>query len=269
MKSTCWPAITVLLMAQIVIRCGHNLDKALLTPQAQPGSEAIPTPPPVDNGDDGGSDPVPPPPPGDSGETGGPPVETSTLVSITSAPTGALGAYVPEQVTGLKGKFIALGAGHGWRGRTSSESPGKRLQRPWVWASGGVTYSSAYTSPVNNNAIVEDYLNSEITWYLNQYLRNAGAETTLVRELARQRREVSVCAGAAGYYVQNGGTFYTSANDSAQAAQLCGAGTKYRYVYGDSTGSASFTYSANVPASGLSPSTTTTAMATTAPVRYR
>jgi len=246
-----WP-LAALLTAQIVSRCGENLDKALLSQETQAGKSAPSTPPLIDNGDNGGSDPVPPPPPGDSGETGGPPVETSTLQAVTAAPIGALGVYVPAQVTGLKGKMIALGAGHGWRGQTSSESPGKRLQRPWVWASGGVTYSSAYTTPVNAYAIVEDYLNSEITWYLNQYLRNAGADTTLVRELARQRHEVAVCPGGTGY-AQSAGTFYTSSNDSAQAAQLCSSGTKYRYVYGDNTGGASFTYSANVPAGGLYP----------------
>ncbi|GAB4423904.1 MAG: hypothetical protein OHK0011_04120 [Turneriella sp.] len=239
-----------LLMVQIVSRCGQNLDKALLTQQAQSGTQTGAVPP-VDNGDNANPDPVTPPP-GDSGETGAPPVETSTLTSITSAQLGALGAYVPTQVNGLRGKVIALGAGHGWRGRTSSESAGKRLQRPWVWASGGVTYSSAYTTPVNQYAIVEDYLNSEITWYLNQYLRNAGAETTLVRELARQRHQVTVCPGAAGY-AQSGGTVYTSSNDSAQAAQLCSSGVKYRYVYGDGAGGASFTYTANVPENGLYP----------------
>lgn len=244
----CWP-IAVLLAAFMVSRCGQNLDKALLAQQSQP--ETTSAPPPIDNGDNADSDPVTPPP-GDSGETGGPPVETSTLVAVTSAHIGALGAYVPEQVNGLKGKMIALGAGHGWRGRTSSESPGRRLQRPWVWASGGVTYSSAYTSPVNQYAIVEDYLNSEITWYLNQYLRNAGAETTLVRELARQRQELAICPGGTGY-TESGGTFYSSANDSAQAARLCNAGVKYRYVYGDNTGNATFNYSANVPADGIYP----------------
>jgi N-acetylmuramoyl-L-alanine amidase len=252
MKSHLLWLLAALLSPQIVSRCGENLDKALLSQETQAGKSAPSTPPLIDNGDNGGPDSVPPPPPGDSGETGGPPVETSTLQAITAAPIGALGVYVPTQVTGLKGKMIALGAGHGWRGQTSSESPGKRLQRPWVWASGGVTYSSAYTTPVNAYAIVEDYLNSEITWYLNQYLRNAGADTTLVRELARQRHEVAVCPGGTGY-AQSGGTFYTSSNDSALAAQLCSSGTKYRYVYGDNTGGASFTYSANVPASGLYP----------------
>lgn len=250
MKSPLLLTALALLTLQVFSRCGQNLDKALLSQQAQSGTQAGATPP-VDNGDNANPDPVTPPP-GDSGETGTPAVETSTLVAVTSAQVGALGAYVPAQVNGLKGKVIALGAGHGWRGQTSSESAGKRLQRPWVWASGGATYSSAYTTPVNQYAIVEDYLNSEITWYLNQYLRNAGAETTLVRELARQRQQVAVCPGAAGY-AQSGGTFYTSGNDSAQAAQLCGAGTKYRYVYGDNAGNATFNYTANVPASGLYP----------------
>lgn len=251
MKSTQLLSAALFFAIAGFFHCGENLDKALLERQADLAATPPEAAPPIDNGDNSNPDPEPPPPPGDSGETGGPPVETSTLQSITAGQIGALGAYVPSQVTGLRGKMIALGAGHGWRGRTSSESPGRRLQRPWVWSSGGVTYSSAYTSPVNQWAIVEDYLNSEITWYLNQYLRNAGAETTLVRELARQRHEVAVCPGGAGY--TQSGTFYTSANDSAQAAQLCAGGTKYRYVYGDNSGAASFSYSLTVPANGIYP----------------
>ena len=235
----------------LVAACGENMDKALLTQQEKTAGTTTSAPPPIDNGGSGNPDPVPPPGGGSSGETGGS-VETTTLTAITSAPVGALGAYVPAQVTGLKGKTIAIGAGHGWRGQTSSESAGKRLQRPWVWSSGGATYSSAYSTPANQYAIVEDYLNSEITYYLNQYLRNAGAETTLVRELSRQRQQVAVCPGAAGY-AETGGTFSASANDSAQASGLCGAGVKYRYVYGDNAGNGSFSYTANVPANGVYP----------------
>ncbi|MCS6972362.1 MAG: hypothetical protein NZL89_04985, partial [Leptospiraceae bacterium] len=232
--------------------CGENIDKALLE-KKRAAAPPPPEPPPLIDSGHGGEEPDPePPPPGDSGETGGPPVETSTLQAIPSGHIGAMGVYVPQQVVGLRGKMVALGAGHGWRGRTSSESPGKRLQRPWVWSSGGYTYSSAYTSPVNQWAIVEDYLNSEITWYLNQYLRNAGAETTLVRELARQPNEVKVCPGATGY-AQSGATFHTSTNDSAQAGQLCTSGTKYRYVYGDNAGNGNFSYTVNVSASGYYP----------------
>lgn len=226
------------------------MDKALLTKQEQ-GAPASAPPPVVNNGDNANPDPVTPPAGGSSSE-GSSSVETTTLVSISSAHIGAQGAYVPAQVTGLRGKTIAIGAGHGWRGQTSSESPGKRLQRPWVWASGGATYSSAYSAPVNQYAIVEDYLNSEITWYLDQYLRNAGAQTTLVRELGRQRQQVVLCPGGAGY-AQSGATFTASANDSAQAGQLCAGGTKYRYAYGDATGNGSFSYTATVPTSGVYP----------------
>lgn len=229
--------------------CGQNLDKALLTKKE--GASSTNTPPSISNGD-GTGDPDPViPGGGDSGE-GGSGVETTTLTALTSGPVGALGAYIPPQVVGLKGKFIAVGAGHGWRGRTASESAGKRLQRSWHWSNGSGVYSSAYTSPVNANAVVEDYINSEITYYLNEYLRNAGAETSLVRELSRQTKEVSVCPGTAGY-TEAGGAFNTSANNSAQAGMLCGSSTKYHFVYGDNAGNASFKYTATVPADGMYP----------------
>jgi N-acetylmuramoyl-L-alanine amidase len=233
--------------------CGKNMDKALLDkPQSGASATGNGSLPIDSGGSSGGGDPTPPPPPGDTGETGGPAVETTTLTEIVPDRVGAQGVYVPSQVAGMRGKTIALGAGHGWRGRTSAESAGARLQRPWVWSSGGFAYSSASTSPVNSFAIVEDYLNSEITHYVLQYLRNAGAEVTLVREQARTRQQVVVCPGAAGY-AQTGATFYTSANDSAMAASLCAAGTKYRYVYGDNTGTGKFTYTATVPADGMYP----------------
>ncbi len=240
------------LLTVIAMRCGKNMDKALLTETGTattPGGGSIP----IDSGgSSGGGDPVTPPPPGDTGETGGPAVETATLTEITPSRLGAMGVYMPTQVAGLRGKMIALGAGHGWRGRTSSESAGARLQRSWHWPSGGFTYNSASTSPANQWAIVEDYLNSEITHYLLQYLRNAGAEVTLVREQARTRHQVVVCPGGAGYS-QSGATFYTSGNDSAMAGSLCTAGTKYRYVFGDGVGTGKFTYAATVPADGYYP----------------
>ncbi|AFM12934.1 Fibronectin type III domain protein [Turneriella parva DSM 21527] len=241
------------LAAFFFVACGKNMDKALLEKAPASSGTGGDGSVPLDNGDSGGGgDTTPTPPPGDTGETGGPAVETTTLTDIVPDRIGAEGVYIPSQVAGLRGKTIALGAGHGWRGRTSAESAGARLQRPWVWSSGGFAYSSASTSPVNAFAIVEDYLNSEITHYVLQYLRNAGAEVTLVREQARTRPQVVVCPGAAGY-AQTGATFYTSANDSAMAASLCVAGTKYRYVYGDGTGTGKFTYTATVPVSGMYP----------------
>ncbi len=243
-----------LLLVALLVGCGENLDKAMLEP---PKQVLLGTPTEEDDitfeaTDDSDPDPAPPGG-GDSSETSPPPVETSTLIDMGSGNLAAEGVYVPAAVTGLRGKMLALGAGHGWRGRTSSESPGKRLQRPWVWPGGTSVYSSAYTSPVNNWAIVEDYMNSEITHYLNMYLRNAGAETTFVREQARSRHQVVVCPGGTGYSESGPATFYSSSNDSALAAQSCTAGTKYRFVYGDGSGNSSFSYSLTVPADGVYP----------------
>lgn len=245
-----------LLCLWLVLACGQNLDKALLNDELAPSVASQPpgntSPPNIDNPNEPPPDDNPDPGPGDDGETGTPPIETSTLSEISNGSIAAMGVYVPSQVNGLKGKMIAVGAGHGWRGRTSSESAGKRLQRSWHWASGSLVYNSANTGGVSDKAVVEDYMNNEITGYLNQYLRNAGAETTLVRELSHTKEQVVVCPGGAGYS-EIGGTFHTSTNDSAMAGLLCAAGTKYHYINGDALGSASFSYSASVPSDGLYP----------------
>lgn len=252
-----------LALLMFFLSCGENLEKALWDKKQETINHMEMA---QDSQNDTGQnlslneetepppDEEPPPPPGDSGENTPPAGEVSDLQDIPSGRIAAAGMYLPEQVVGLRGKYIAVGAGHGYRGRSNSGETGTqpRLQRPWVWASGEFVYSSAYQSPVNNWAIVEDYMNSEIVHYLLQYLRNSGAEVSLVREQARMKEEVFVCPSATGYS-EGGGTFYASSNDSAMAGRLCPSGTKYRYIYGDGVGNGYFSYSVAVPKDGYYP----------------
>lgn len=189
----------------------------------------------------------------------------SSLLAIDSAPIGARGAYVPPNISSpLRGKYIAVGSGHGFRGPIPGETnQEKRLQRDWHWdrassssttnASGtnGKVYNSKHESVIEPHAIVEDYINSEITRYLNEFLRNAGAQTSQVRELSRQAHEVSLCAGSQGY--KENGLAHKSQNLSAMAGRLCSGSANYRYMAGDLSGQSYIEYSLRVPVDGSYP----------------
>ena len=180
--------------------------------------------------------------------------ESTTLLPIDAAPVAARGAYLPAQVSSpLRGKLIALGAGHGYRGRLhSGQNPGKTLQRPWVWRSGNKVLDSRKSNNIADFAVVEDFINSEITHYLNEYLLNAGAKTTLVRELSRQHREIILCPNAEGYS-ESGPSVFESQNLSAQAGVSCSNNAHYNFVYGNPSTPSTARYSFQVPASGMYP----------------
>jgi N-acetylmuramoyl-L-alanine amidase len=129
----------------------------------------------------------------------------------------------------LTGKTVFLSAGHGW-----------------YYSSGSGTSSVWYTQRGNYNGIVEDLSNVEsVNEYLQKYLWNAGANVWTCRGRSRD---------AAAFYVDNGGTGYSSSGAwSTSTSASTWYGSNYAVVAAASVANATAIFRPTISVSGTYP----------------
>lgn len=126
----------------------------------------------------------------------------------------------------LSGKTVWLSPGHGWLYYTS------------------LGYFSTQRDNSAGFGLVEDFGTVEaVHYYLMKYLHNAGASVWSVRERDFNSSEIIVNNDAGAPAYTETGTWTTSASTGYN-------GTSYRYVYTDSTETATAIYTPTVPKAG-------------------